>query len=93
MRIWKRTVHSLVWGTLNDKLEPLPPDPNKPNGGPPNPGNCNATPFTNGLNLVKIPVNPFYSLLTVGTTGFWSPMQVQWQCAVYQPAEVSHVPQ
>jgi hypothetical protein len=53
-----------------------------PNRGHPSketPANCP----TDGMRQVKIPVVPlnyFYSVVTVATVGIWSPMHVAWQC-------------
>jgi hypothetical protein len=83
-----RTLTSSVWGALQSDAKapenlpvqprggPQPPDP----PGPLTPANCHNY----GMRQVRIrafPWNYFYSLATLATAGFISPVRVDWQCA------------
>jgi hypothetical protein len=65
---WKyQTVHSLVWGQVR---QDIPVD------------NCQLGNGQRlGIDSVTIRSNLLYSLVTVGTLGFWSPLKVGWRCA------------
>jgi hypothetical protein len=61
----RQVVHSLAWGLVNKPQTALA-------------RNCANS---NALDQVKVSSNLGYTLLTVVTLGFWSPVQVEWKCA------------
>ena len=76
-----RTLTSSFWGLFQSDAKA--PDNPPPGGarppGPLTPANC----MDHGIRQALIPMSPLnylYSLLTVGTAGFVSPMHVAWQC-------------
>jgi hypothetical protein len=76
-----RTLTSRFWGLLqSDAKAPSNPPPGGASPpGPPTPANCND----HGMRQAKIGIslrNYIYSLATVATAGFVSPMTVGWQC-------------
>jgi hypothetical protein len=64
----RRTVHSFLWGALQQNL--LPP----PNAALKTPANCKS------MRQVRLPMNYGYALITVFSAGIWSPQRVAWQC-------------
>ncbi len=76
-----RTLTSSVWGVLQSdaKAPDNPPPGRAAPPGPPTPANCNDR----GMRQAKTgisPLNYFYSLATLATAGFVSPLHVAWQC-------------
>jgi hypothetical protein len=78
----KQNVQKLVWGALPKKSDIQA-------------SNClNST----ALDEVRVSSNLGYSVLTVGTLGFWSPSQVEWRCSkpheepgvIHKPKPASH---
>jgi hypothetical protein len=61
----KQTVQKLAWGALPKKSD-IPASDCRNN---------------TSLDEVRVSSNLGYSVLTVGTLGFWSPSQVEWRCS------------
>jgi hypothetical protein len=80
-----RNLYSLVWGAIERDARAPAVFSSKPPG-PPTPLNCAPdADHLYGMRKVEIPVFPhnyFYSIATVATLGFYSPVHVAWQCVV-----------
>lgn len=78
-----RTAYSLGWGLVENDVR-SPANFSSPPPLPITPINCvpdNLHPY--GMRQVRFPLFPrnyFFSLVTVGTAGFYSPVHVQWSC-------------
>jgi hypothetical protein len=71
----RRTVHTLAWGlitrdTRSTYCEGAVPDTV-----------ASACRQSNAIDQVRVSSNFGFTLLTVLTLGFWSPIQLQWHCA------------
>lgn len=85
----RRTVHTLAWGlitrdTRSTHCEGAVPDTV-----------TSACRQSNAIDQVRVSSNFGFTLLTVLTLGFWSPMQLQWHCAkpVEGPGEIGAIGQ
>ncbi len=80
----RRTVHALAWGlithdTRTTHCEGAVPD-----------SVASACRQSNAIDQVQVSSNFGFTLLTIVTLGFWSPVQVRWHCAkpVEPPGEI-----
>ena len=83
----RRTVHTLAWGlitrdTRSTHCEGAVPDTV-----------ASACRQSNAIDQVRVSSNFGFTLLTVVTLGFWSPIELQWHCAkpVEGPGEIGAV--
>jgi hypothetical protein len=83
----RRTVHTLAWGlitrdTRSTHCEGAVPDTV-----------ASACRQSNAIDQVRVSSNFGFTLLTVLTLGFWSPIQLQWHCAkpVEGPGEIGAI--
>lgn len=90
-----RNVYTVAWEIERDARAPAV-FPVSPPHDPPTPLNCASdVNHLYGMRQVKIPVLPrnyFYSIATVATLGFYSPMHVAWQCVVPSTPHPSAAP-
>ena len=84
----RRTVHTLAWGlvtrdTRSTHCESAVPDTV-----------ATACEQSNAIAQVRVSTNFGFTLLTVVTLGFWSPIQLEWHCAkpVEAPGEIGSAP-
>ena len=84
----RRTVHTLAWGlvtrdTRSTHCERAVPDTV-----------ATACEQSNAIDQVRVSTNFGFTLLTVVTLGFWSPIQLEWHCAkpVEGPGEIGSAP-
>lgn len=80
----RRTVHTLAWGlitrdTRTTHCETAVPDTV-----------ASACRQSNAIDQVRVSSNFGFTLLTVVTLGFWSPVELRWHCAKPQegPGEI-----
>jgi hypothetical protein len=83
----RRTVHTLAWGlvtrdTRSTYCEAAVPD-----------SVATACEQSNAIDQVRVSSNFGFTLLTVLTLGFWSPVQLEWHCAkpTEEPGELGLV--
>lgn len=85
----QRTVHALAWGLITrDTKATYCEQTTVPDSV------VTACEQSNAIDHVRVSSNFGYTLLTVLTLGFWSPMQLRWQCAkpVEPPGEIGGAP-
>ena len=83
----RRTVHTLAWGlitrdTRSTHCEGAVPDTV-----------ASACRQSNAIDQVRVSSNFGFTLLTIVTLGFWSPIELQWHCAkpVEAPGEIGAI--
>ena len=71
----RKVVHSLAWGLANK----------------PHTAVARGCEDSNALDQVKVSSNLGYTLITVLTLGFWSPVEVEWRCSK-EPGSTERIP-
>jgi len=72
----RRTVHALAWGLITrDTRTTFCETATVPDS------IATACEQSNAIDQVRVSSNFGYTLLTIVTLGFWSPMQLEWHCA------------
>lgn len=69
----RKVVHALAWGLLNKPQSAV----------------ASGCETTNSLDQVRITTNLGYTIITVLTLGFWSPLEVEWRCSKEQQRKPS----
>jgi hypothetical protein len=80
----QRTVHALAWGLITHDTRATHCEGAVPDSV------ASACEQSNAIDQVQVSSNFGFTLLTVVTLGFWSPVQLRWQCAkpVEEPGEI-----